>query len=463
MNFSAICIFLLLQTVISIKPGFVHFTNGQVNVRKFEQLVVGKKIETGSDGRVEIGLGPDSLLRLDENSVAVFDSIDKSEVAVRIESGSALVEVEKIDKPDRIHVTAGEVTTLIDSRGVFRYSTNSVSVIDGKLKIEGSSTTVQKGSRFANNGHDPAQTRLELSTPAVFKSFLNSPKAGFVNAVQGEVNVHQSDTVKSDQPVQTGPASYVELLLRPGAFMRVDENSSVIIESNTTNDVVVKVTSGSALIENVVPEERLPIRVNIGGVKSLIAMPGLYRFTSDTGRVIDGVLRIGKNGEAVFDGMEVKIVDKMYETKDVKEDDASPTGLDAWSRQRSQILAKANFRADYADSTPNFYLFLADKSFNAAWIYSPLIDGITFIPQLKRESYYGNSFVPTYPLMPGPPMLPANAVRSPRQEPNLPAVTPAPGQTPISPGPAASPTPAPAPAPSTTAPTPAPAPKSQGK
>jgi hypothetical protein len=243
--------------------------------------------------------------------------------------------------------------------------------------------------------------------------------------------------------------------------MRVDENSSVVIESSTPNDVVVKVTSGSALIENVVPEERLPIRVNIGGVKSLIAMPGLYRFTSDTARVIDGVLRIGKNGEAVFDGMEVKIVDKMYETKDVKEDDAPPSGLDVWSRQRSQILAKANFRADYADSTPNFYLFLADKSFNAAWIYSPLIDGITFIPQLRRESYYGNSFVPTYPLMPGPPMLPSNAVRVPRQEPNLPSVTPAPGQTPISPGPAASPAPSPAPAP--TAPAPAPAPKTPGK
>src|SRR5215471_7691097 len=136
MSFSAICTFLLLQTVISIKPGFVHFTDGHVNVHKFEQLVAGKKIKTGSDGRVEIGLGPDSLLRLDENSVAVFDSLDKADVAVHIESGSALLEVEKIDKPDRIHVTAGEVTTLVDSRGIFRYSANSVVVIDGKLKIE---------------------------------------------------------------------------------------------------------------------------------------------------------------------------------------------------------------------------------------------------------------------------------------------------------------------------------------
>jgi hypothetical protein len=186
-------------------------------------------------------------------------------------------------------------------------------------------------------------------------------------------------------------------------------------------------------------------------------MPGLYRFTSDTAIVVDGVLRIGKNGEAVFDGMELKIVDKVYETKDFK-DDAGPSGLDVWSRQRSQILSKANFTADYADSQPNFYLFLADKSFNAAWIYSPLINGITFIPQLRRESHYGNSFVPSYPLMPGPSMLPANAVRVPPQEPRLPAVTPAPGQTQTPPAATTAPPPAPAPAPA-----PAPSTKTPGK
>jgi hypothetical protein len=457
MNFSAICIFLLLQSVISIRPGFVHFADGQVNVRKYEQLGTEKIVQTGPDSRVEIGLGPDSLLRLDENSAAVFDSLDSADVSVRIESGTALVEVEKLDKPNRIRVAVGDMKTAIDSKGVFRFSENTVSVIEGKLGVVGASVTVQKGSQLTNVHGDYRQSKLTLTTPQVFKGFLNSPKAGFVNAVQGEANVHAMETVKSDQPVQTGASSYVELLLRPGAFMRVDENSSVVIESNTPNDVVVKVTSGTALIENVVPEDRLPIRVNIGGVKSLIAMPGLYRFTSDTATVIDGVLRIGKNGEAVFDGMQLKIVDKMYETKDFK-DDAGPSGLDVWSRQRSQNLSKANFTADYGDSQPNFYLFLANKSLNAAWIYSPSLNGITFIPQLRRESYYGNSFVPSYPLMPGPPMLPASAIRVPPQEPRLPAVTPAPGQTQTAP--AATPTPAPAPSP---APAPAPAPKTPGK
>jgi hypothetical protein len=434
--------------VISVKPGFVHFTDGDANVRKFEQLEAGKTVQTGPNSKVEIGLGFDSLLRLDENSSAVVESLNSDDVSVRIESGSALVEVEKIDKPHRIRVASGNLKTFIDSRGVFRFSENSASVIEGRLGILGSSTTVQKGSQVTADGNDYRQSKPTLSTPATFKSFLNSPKAGFVNAVQGDANIHLQDTARSDQPIQTGPSSYAEVLLRPGAFMRLDENSSAVIDSATANDVVVHVVSGDVLIENVIGDERLPIRVTIGGTKTLISMPGLYRFTNDTGSVIDGGLRFGKGGEAVFTGMQVHIVDKMYETSDINDEPLS--GLDMWSKERSRLLSKANFMADFADSQPNFFLFLTERALSAAWLYSPSLNGITFMPQLKRESYYGNSFVPSYPLMPPTPSLPVN-VRIPVLEPALSTVTPMPGTAPAATAPAA------------TGKTPASAPKGQDK
>jgi hypothetical protein len=452
MSIASIYAFILLQAVVSVRPGFVHFVNGKTDIRKFEQLETGRKVQIGPNARVEIGLGPDSLLRVDENSSVVLESLDKADVAVRVESGTAVVEVADIEKPNRIRIASGDLNAVIDSKGVFRFSDNGADVLEGRLEISGTNTIVQKGWHVSNVG-DYKQTRLVLSTPQVFKSFLSSPKAGFVNAVHGDVNVKMLDTVKSDQPIQTGPASYAEVLLRPGAFMRVDENSSVVFESTSANDVVVRVVTGSILIETVVPEVRLAIRVHVGGIKTLIAARGLYRFTSDTASVVDGVLRIGKDGEAVFDGMQVRIVDKMYQTTDLKED-GNPSGLDQWSGQRSQLLTKANFLDDYADSQPNFFLFLTDRSYNAAWIYSPLINGITFIPQLTRESYYGNSFVPSYPLMPGPSMLPATMVRAPNSQPTLPAVTPASSQTPASgttstPPASQAPAPKPAPAPKT--------------
>jgi hypothetical protein len=424
MNLLAICSVLLLQSVISIRPGFVHFADGKTDVRKSEQLETGRRIETGPNSRVEIGLGPDAILRLNENSAAVLESLDKADLSLRLESGTALVEVEDIEKPNRIRVAAGDLKTVIDSKGVFRFSDNAVFVIDGRLAVSGNNTTVQKGWQVADIGGGGYKlTRLILNTPQVFKSFLNSPRAGFVNATQGDTNVRAQETVKQDQTVQTGSASYVELLLRPGAFLRIDENSSVVLESVSANDVVVRVVSGSALIENVVPDERLPIRVNIGGTKAIIASTGLYRITNDTASVLEGVVRFGKNGEAVFSGMQVKMADKVYDTKDL-EDERDPGGLDIWSAERSQLLATANFSADYADSQPNFFLFLTDRSYNAAWVYSPSINGITFMPQLRRESHYGTSFVPLYSLLPPPSMLPPGMVRGPNTQPSLPAVTP---------------------------------------
>src|SRR5207237_9198215 len=104
-----------------------------------------KIAQKGPQSHVEMGVGTDSLLRLDENSAAILESADKTDVAVRIESGSALLDVSKIDKPNRIRVAMAGIRTVIDSKGVFQFSKTGVSVLDGKLKIDGASFTVQKG------------------------------------------------------------------------------------------------------------------------------------------------------------------------------------------------------------------------------------------------------------------------------------------------------------------------------
>src|SRR6185369_4831657 len=136
MSYLLVFAFVMLQFVVSIKPGFVGIADGKTNVRKYEQLNAGRTVQTGPQSHVEIALGVDVFLRLDENSAAVLESIDSADVSVRLESGAALLEVGNLDKPNIIRITAGDVRTRIDSKGVFRFSENSVSVIDGKLKID---------------------------------------------------------------------------------------------------------------------------------------------------------------------------------------------------------------------------------------------------------------------------------------------------------------------------------------
>src|SRR5258706_5462440 len=160
-----ISLFVFLQAVISIRPGFVDLVDGKSNVHKYEHVSAGKTIQTGPQSRVEIGLGLDSLLRLDEDSAAVLESVDPADVSVRIEGGSALLEISKLDKPNQIHVTMGNIRALIDSKGVFHFSPNGIAVTDGKLKIESGSLTVQKGWQVNSVGSDCRQTKIALVTP----------------------------------------------------------------------------------------------------------------------------------------------------------------------------------------------------------------------------------------------------------------------------------------------------------
>ena len=176
--------FILLQSVITVRPGFVDIADGKTNVRKYEHLNAGSTVETGPQGRVEIGLGMDALLRLDENSAVVLESLDTADVSVRLKSGAALLEVADLDKPNIITIAAGDLKTRIDSKGVFRFSENSVSVIDGKLKIDGPSITLQKGWNVTAMGGDYKKTKLAPNTPDVFKAFLSSPKAGFITLLR---------------------------------------------------------------------------------------------------------------------------------------------------------------------------------------------------------------------------------------------------------------------------------------
>src|SRR5687767_6181509 len=135
----------ILQLVVSIKPGMVNIVDGEANVRQHEQVGPGKTIRTGARSHVELSLGLDVFLRLDEDSAVVLESVDSADAAVRIESGSGLIEVARIDKESRITVTSGSLKTVIDSKGVFRFSQNAASVLSGTLKMADKSAEVNKG------------------------------------------------------------------------------------------------------------------------------------------------------------------------------------------------------------------------------------------------------------------------------------------------------------------------------
>src|SRR6185503_2155824 len=86
-----------------------------------------------------------------------------------------------------------------------------------------------------------------------------SAKAGGVNAVSGRVMVTRSgqgpqllsnqDDLKSGDLVTTGVNSQTEILLNPGSYLRVAENSELVLSDSSLDNLLVRLNRGSVIIE----------------------------------------------------------------------------------------------------------------------------------------------------------------------------------------------------------------------
>ena len=92
------------------------------------------------------------------------------------------------------------------------------------------------------------------------EKFVISAQAGGVNAVTGRATVRahgntewQLLTIKEDlekgDVVRTGHDGRVEMLLNPGSYMRVGENSEFELADNSLENLEVRLLRGTAIVE----------------------------------------------------------------------------------------------------------------------------------------------------------------------------------------------------------------------
>jgi len=84
---------------------------------------------------------------------------------------------------------------------------------------------------------------------ALLMQYVISVKAGLVNHVQGTANVAALESVRAGHSVKTGSDGYVEILLRPGSFLRLGENSEATIDDTDLATVKVTIVRGPALVK----------------------------------------------------------------------------------------------------------------------------------------------------------------------------------------------------------------------
>jgi hypothetical protein len=190
-----------------------------------------------------------------------------------------------------------------------------------------------------------------------------SAKAGGINAITGQATVRGktesgwqqlmiTDDLNSGDRVRTAFDGRVEILLNPGAYLRVGADSEVELADNTLANLEVRLLKGTAIVEATgIDGVELNINISTPHTKIAIVRHGLYRLSVIPGDATELVVRKGRvvlNDEThtkVKDGN--KVVFNQTNTsvaKLTKEEKKHEDDIDAWGKERAETLARANRR-----------------------------------------------------------------------------------------------------------------------
>lgn len=222
-----------------------------------------------------------------------------------------------------------------------------------------------------------------------------SAKAGVVNYIAGYVTWNRNsyeDPLAAGKELLVGDVlkthqgTFAEVLLNPGSFVRLSENSEFTFHDKATNSLKVGLGKGSAVIEASVVIGR--ITVVTPASEYAITRAGLYRFTVGEGDATSVVVRKGRvevSGKAAGAGKKIAlsagapvITSLGNQGEDL---------FEVWSRRRSAslIVMGHNLPANVVQHN------LAASQIPALWVYSPA--GKTFVfaaaPRLCVVSPYG--------------------------------------------------------------------------
>jgi uncharacterized membrane protein YgcG len=214
---------------------------------------------------------------------------------------------------------------------------------------------------------------------ALMMQYVVSTKAGLVNYVQGTANVKATQGVATGVPIKTGPEGFAEILLNPGSFLRLGENSEAILDSAELTNVSVRVIAGTAVIEAAGFTKETPLKITAGDLRVLVIKDGIYVVEPGQVKVADGQIQMEGDRKTYKKGWVVS------NTGALKFSKTNILEVETWSRNRSNLIAVANVNIS---NTIRRQPSLA-SSFHNVWLWDPSFGGFTFIPGYRYRSPYG--------------------------------------------------------------------------
>lgn len=248
------------------------------------------------------------------------------------------------------------------------------------------------------------------------EKFIISARAGGINAVTGRaaVRAHGSgdwqqvtskDDLETGDVLSTGFDGRVEMLLNPGSFLRIGENSEIELVDNSLENLDIHLVRGTAIVEVTGADDtELLINITTPHTRMAIVRRGLYRVNVVPGDATELIVRKGRvmlerSHTKVKGGDKVIFSDNSFSVAKLKKSDKKRDDLEVWSKGRAETLAQANNRL----SSRNVLTLMASyrsswwqSNFggrNGFWLYDAIGGCYTFFPfAYGWGSPYGTSY-----------------------------------------------------------------------
>lgn len=237
-----------------------------------------------------------------------------------------------------------------------------------------------------------------LALPAFAQNAI-SVRAGMVNVADGEVTLagkavepkgSEIVQISAGELMKTGEGR-AEVLLTPGAFLRMPDQSAFTLDRTDLEDVRITLTEGSALIEVAELLESNAITVKLRDAEARILKAGLYRFACEPAaiRVFDGEVLVRTPGgeQRLKKSRQLTASNGAWQAGKFDTDDTD--ALYRWSRRRSEYVAMANRSS--ARVASSFAGAWGGRT--SGWLYNPYFGTFTFIPMFGNiGSPFGYSY-----------------------------------------------------------------------
>ncbi len=219
-----------------------------------------------------------------------------------------------------------------------------------------------------------------------------SAKSGLVHYTEGDVSVDGKPVsgkagvfaqVNKDGRMTTTEGR-AEVLMTPGVFLRVGEQSAIHMISTSLADTRVGIESGRALLESDTPMKGNIVTLLYKDYAMAPTKPGLYEITTNPPqfKVYSGEAEVTLNGQTIV-AKEGKLVNLSAALAQEHFPDKDGDDLYRWSKLRSGYISEANASAASTASNGGYSSFTGLSGvggYAGNWFYNPAFGMYTYMP-----------------------------------------------------------------------------------